>query len=80
MRSLETERMMMRSTNTGVSAFIDHKGRVIEQSEQFRTQTIDAEVQGRIGITPFFYFVKIQWLLSILPFVLVFLLARRKAG
>jgi apolipoprotein N-acyltransferase len=80
MRSLETERMMMRSTNTGVSAFIDHKGRLIAQSEQFRTQTIDAEVQGRIGVTPFFYFVKIQWLLSILPFALVFLLARRKAG
>jgi apolipoprotein N-acyltransferase len=80
MRSLETERMMMRSTNTGVSAFIDHKGRLIAQSEQFRTQTIDADVQGRIGVTPFFYFIKVQWLLSILPFALIFLLARRKAG
>ena len=80
MRSLETERVMMRSTNTGVSAFIDHKGRVIAQSEQFRTQTISAEVQGRSGVTPFFYFVKIQWLLSILPFALVLILARRKAS
>jgi apolipoprotein N-acyltransferase len=79
MRSLETERPMMRATNTGVSAFIDHKGRVITQSEQFRTQTISAEVQGRSGTTPFFYFVKIQWLLSILPFALVLILARRKA-
>jgi apolipoprotein N-acyltransferase len=80
MRSLETERVMMRSTNTGVSAFIDHKGRVITQSEQFRTQTISAEVRGRSGVTPFFYFVKIQWLLSILPFALVLILARRKAS
>jgi apolipoprotein N-acyltransferase len=79
MRSLETERTMMRATNTGVSAFIDHKGRVITQSEQFRTQTISAQVQGRSGVTPFFYFVKIQWLLSILPFALVLILARRKA-
>jgi apolipoprotein N-acyltransferase len=79
MRSLETERPMMRATNTGVSAFIDHKGWVITQSEQFRTQTISAEVQGRSGTTPFFYFVKIQWLLSILPFALVLILARRKA-
>ena len=31
MRSQETGRVMMRSTNTGVSAFIDHKGRVIAQ-------------------------------------------------
>ena len=80
MRSLETERVMMRSTNTGVSAFIDHKGRVITQSEQFRTQTIVAEVKGRSGATPFYYFNKIQWLLSLLPFVLVLLLVRRKAG
>ena len=80
MRSLETERVMMRATNTGVSAFIDHKGRVITQSEQFRTQTIVAKVQGRSGVTPFFYFNKIQWLFSLLPFALGFLLARRKAG
>jgi apolipoprotein N-acyltransferase len=80
MRSLETERVMMRSTNNGVSAFIDHKGRVIKQTEQFRTQSISAEVQGRIGATPFFYFNKIQWLLSILPLALVLILARRKAG
>ena len=52
MRALETERVMIRSTNTGVSAFIDHKGRVIKQSEQFMTQSIVAEVQGRTGATP----------------------------
>jgi apolipoprotein N-acyltransferase len=80
MRSLETERVMMRSTNTGISAFIDHKGRVIKQSEQFRTQSISAEVRGRSGATPFFYFNKIQWLLSILPLALVLILVRRKAG
>jgi len=80
MRSLETERVMMRSTNNGVSAFIDHKGRVIRQTEQFRTQSISAEVQGRSGATPFFYFNKIQWLLSIIPLALVLILARRKAG
>ena len=80
MRSQETERVMMRSTNTGVSAFIDHKGKVIAQSEQFKTESITAEVQGRSGLTPFYYFATIQGLLAILPFLTVLILARRKAG
>ncbi|MCP4980120.1 MAG: apolipoprotein N-acyltransferase [Gammaproteobacteria bacterium] len=80
MRSLETERVMLRSTNTGVSAFIDYKGRVMQQSEQFTTQSISETVQGRSGLTPFYYFARIQALLAVLPFVVVLLLARRKAG
>ena len=80
MRSQETGRVMMRSTNTGVSAFIDHKGRVIAQSEQFKTQSITEVVQGRSGVTPFYYFAKIQGILAILPFIVVLILARRKAG
>ncbi len=54
MRSLETERMMMRSTNTGVSAFIDHKGRVIRQSEQFRTESISRRGAGSHWCYPVF--------------------------
>jgi apolipoprotein N-acyltransferase len=80
MRSQETGRAMMRSTNTGVSAFIDHKGRVIAQTEQFETQSITEVVQGRSGVTPFYYFAKIQGILAILPFIVVLILARRKAG
>jgi len=80
MRSQETERVMIRATNTGVSAFIDYKGRVMTQSEAFATESITEIVQGRSGITPFFYFAKIQALLAILPFILVVIAARRKAG
>jgi apolipoprotein N-acyltransferase len=80
MRSQETGRVMMRSTNTGVSAFIDHKGRVVAQTEQFETQSITEVVQGRSGVTPFYYFAKIQGILAILPFIVVLILARRKAG
>jgi apolipoprotein N-acyltransferase len=80
MRSLETERVMIRATNTGVSAFIDHKGQVITQSEQFKTQSITEIVQGRSGVTPFFYFAKIQGLLAVLPFFVVLIVTRRKAG
>ncbi len=79
MRALETERMMVRSTNTGVSAFIDHKGRIIEETRQFATESISAELYGRRGATPFFYFEKIQPIVAVLPFVAVLLLLRRKA-
>ncbi len=79
MRSLETERVMIRATNTGITAFIDHKGRLMSFSEQFRTESITGEVQGRSGVTPFYYFEKIQWLVSLLPFVLLLFVSRRKA-
>lgn len=63
MRSLETGRPMVRSTNTGQSAFIDHKGAIIDIMQQFKAQTLTAEVQGRQGATPFLTFAKFQpWL------------------
>ncbi|MFT5221592.1 MAG: apolipoprotein N-acyltransferase [Planctomycetota bacterium] len=72
MRSLETQRPMARSTNTGVSAFIDHEGRILEQTDQFRAQSITRTIQGREGLTPFYYFAQIQpWLaLAFIAFIL----------
>ena len=66
MRSLEFGRPMLRSTNTGVSAFINHHGRIIERSEQFKTQSITQTIQGRTGVTPFYYFARVQGLLAML--------------
>ena len=80
MRSLESERVMMRATNTGITAFIDHKGRVMSVSDQFTTQSITEVVQGRSGATPFYYFAKIQWLIALLPLALLLLGIRRRAG
>ncbi len=69
MRSLETERPMLRASNTGVSAFIDHKGRIIESSAQFTTETISRRISGRLGATPFFHFAQIQGGLAFLFFI-----------
>jgi len=66
MRALETGRPMVRSTNTGVSAFIDYRGRIIESSEQFKTQSITRDIVGRTGITPFYYFFMAQGALAVL--------------
>jgi len=80
MRSLESERVMMRATNTGITAFIDHKGKILSVSDQFVTQSITEVVQGRSGATPFYYFAKIQWLIALLPLALLLLGIRRRAG
>ncbi|MCP4429817.1 MAG: apolipoprotein N-acyltransferase, partial [Gammaproteobacteria bacterium] len=75
MRAQETERVMIRSTNTGVSAFIDHKGRVMSQTRQFATESITETVQGRTGVTPFYYFAKLQGVLAVLIPVLILLIS-----
>ena len=68
MRALETGRPMARSTNTGVSAFIDYRGRIIKSTEQFKIQSITHDMVGRTGVTPFYYFFKVQGGMAIVIF------------
>jgi len=53
MRSLELQRPMVRATNTGATAVIDHRGVVRESLPPFERGTLDARVEGRNGRTPF---------------------------
>jgi apolipoprotein N-acyltransferase len=53
MRSRETGRAMLRATNTGISALIDHRGRVTAQSPQFEATVVTGEVEPRQGATPY---------------------------
>ena len=80
MRSLETGRPMVRATNTGQSAFIDYQGGIIDTMQQFKAQTLTADIQGRTGTTPFLSFAKIQPALAWLILASIFglLLLRRK--
>jgi apolipoprotein N-acyltransferase len=55
-RALESGRYMLRSTNTGITAVIDDRGRVIAQGEQFRAVVVSATVQPRQGATPWVRF------------------------
>jgi len=53
MRTLELQRPMLRATNTGATAVIDHRGRVTASVEPFTRTTLDAVVEGRSGPTPY---------------------------
>jgi apolipoprotein N-acyltransferase len=53
MRSLETGRYMIRSTNTGITSFIGPHGEVIKQLPQFERGVLNYAVQPMSGATPF---------------------------
>lgn len=53
MRALETGRYMLRATNTGVSAIIDTRGRVVASAPEFVTTTVTGEIRGFQGATPY---------------------------
>jgi len=53
MRARETERYLLRATNTGISAIIDADGRLLVQSRQARTEAISADLEPRKGATPY---------------------------
>ena len=53
MRALENGRYILRGTNNGVSAIIDHQGRIVKRSEQFVATTLVGEVNVMLGNTPF---------------------------
>ncbi len=53
MRALETGRPMLRATNTGITAIIDHRGVELARAPQFAVQVLKGEIQPMQGSTPF---------------------------
>lgn len=53
MRSLEFGRPAIRSTNTGISAFIGGDGELLQAGKQFEPEFMTANVQPRRGLTPY---------------------------
>ncbi len=51
MRALESGRYLIRATNTGVSAIMDSKGRIMGRLPQFERQVLRAQVQPTRGET-----------------------------
>ncbi|MCK4865022.1 MAG: apolipoprotein N-acyltransferase [Gammaproteobacteria bacterium] len=70
MRALETGRDMMRVTTNGVSALINHQGKITSRSPQFESYVVTGFVQPRKGITPY-----VRWGNVFVLFVMFFGLA-----
>ncbi len=52
-RALETGRMMLRATNTGVTSIIGVNGRVLQRLPQHQLGVLQGQVQGYDGTTPY---------------------------
>jgi apolipoprotein N-acyltransferase len=70
MRALETRRFLLRSTNTGITALVNHKGEIIKQLPTEERATLTAYAQTRKGLTPFMRF-GLWPLLSFSLFILI---------
>jgi apolipoprotein N-acyltransferase len=53
MRAIETGRMHLTATNTGITAAIDRDGRVVKSLKQFTEGLLEVEAQGYSGATPY---------------------------
>ncbi len=81
MRAIEFQRPMLRATNTGATVVIDHQGAVTHQLEPFTQGVLDAEVEGRKGLTPYTWWVSrfSLWpLLAMALFVMLVTLVLRR--
>ena len=54
-RAKEAGRYLIRATNTGITAFIDEKGKIVAQAPQFEKTTLTANAKAFTGITPYVY-------------------------
>lgn len=52
-RALETGRPMLRSTNSGITSIIDHRGTELKRLPWFTRGVLEAQVTGRTGVTPY---------------------------
>ncbi len=65
MRALEFDRPFVRATNTGDTVIIDHTGRVTHSIPRHTRGVLLGEVEGRLGTTPFAWWVS-RW--GLLPY------------
>jgi apolipoprotein N-acyltransferase len=57
MRALEFERAFVLATNTGATAIVDHRGRVVSSLSQNTRAVLAGSVEGRTGVTPYAWWV-----------------------
>jgi apolipoprotein N-acyltransferase len=53
MRALEFQRPIVRATNTGATAQVDHRGQVLARLPAEQAGVLEVTVEGRSGVTPY---------------------------
>lgn len=80
LRAVEQRRFFVRSTNSGVSAFVDPVGRTMSQTGTFKQQTLDHDVAWLRNTTPYRVFGEwLTWLLAALGLGIAFVSRERCA-
>tara|TARA_B110000091_G_scaffold209182_1_gene249950 strand:- start:1415 stop:2476 length:1062 start_codon:yes stop_codon:yes gene_type:complete len=81
MRAVEFGRPVVRATNNGVTAFIDHKGNITARLPQFEAASLTAPVLATSGFTPYYLIQDIGvWVLVLVFFgIAIWLRKRAKA-
>lgn len=78
MRSIETGRWFVRATNTGVTAFIDDKGRIVSSAMPFVPTVLRGDVPMMHGMTPFMKFGSYPILFVSILLIFVSFVAKRQ--
>ena len=76
MRALEFQVPMLRATNTGATAVIDHRGVVTHSLPPHQRGVLEASVQGQSGVTPFAWWAGRFYLWPLIAFAALVLLWR----
>ena len=79
-RALEVGRPIIRSTTNGISALIDHRGKVVAQTPQFEQAVLRGKVELRQGSTV--YVAYGRWILwGIIALMMgIWMIVRRREG
>lgn len=77
-RSLETQLPTLRATNTGMTAWIDEHGKVRATLPRLTAGSLDIQVHGRSGITPFVRWGNIPFLIGSVLLVIGMLFFKRQ--
>jgi len=79
MRALEFGKPLLRATNNGITAVVDHQGNFIDTLPQFKEMVLKAQVPLVQGTTPYSRWPKLTlFLMMFIPFILVMFMQNKR--